>query len=84
MCKMIYYLREDANSYNFKNYGRKGDQVKVVAEFGHVMIVELISNKNRFSVKESNLSKEKIEKDDTAGDNGMASRRPVSKGRRSR
>jgi hypothetical protein len=60
---MIYYLREDENSYNFKNYARKGDQVKVVAEFGRVMIVELLSNRNRFSVKESNLSKEKIEKD---------------------
>jgi hypothetical protein len=81
---VIFYLKSDVNSYNHKNYAKKGDQVKVIAEFGHVMVVELISNQNRFSVKESLLSKEKIEKDDTAGDNGMASRRPVSKGRRSR
>ena len=60
---MIFYLKSDVNSYNHKNYAKKGDQVKVIAEFGHVMVVELISNQNRFSVRESVLSKEKIEKD---------------------
>lgn len=81
---MIYYLVSDVNSYNHKNYGKKGDEVKIIAEFGRVRIVELLSNQNRFSTKESNLSQEKIEKDDTIGDNGMPSRGKVSKGRRSR
>lgn len=81
---MIYYLISDINSYNHKPYGKKGDQVKLISEFGHVKIVELIYNGNRFSVKESDLSEEKIEKDDTSGNNGMPSRGKLSKGRRSR
>jgi hypothetical protein len=80
---MKYYLKEDVISYNYSVYARKGDQVTMVSDRDNVIIAE-DEKGYRFSVKKTNLSKEKIEKDDTRGNNGVVSGRPVPKSRRSR
>jgi hypothetical protein len=80
---MNYYLIEDVVSYNFKVYAKKGDIVKLVSDRDNVVIIE-DSKGYRFTTKKTNLSEDKIQKDDTGGNNGMVSGRPIPKSRRTR
>lgn len=80
---MTYYLIDDVVSYNYTVYAKKGDIVKVVADHDNVVIIE-DSKGYRFTTKKTNLSQDKIQKDDTGGNNGMVSGRPIPKSRRSR
>lgn len=80
---MIYYIQDDVISYNFKVYARKGDKVSLISDRDNVVIVE-DEKGYRFSTKKTNITKQKVEKDDTGRNNGMVSGRPIPKSRRTR
>lgn len=51
-----WYLTEDIHSAKGKQYGRAGQQVTIIAQHEHVMIVENCDTGERFSVKIEKLN----------------------------
>jgi len=65
-------------------YGSAGDEVKVVAYYSNVVIVERVIDKSRFAVKPEYITEEKVIHEaapDTAAQNNkpIINRAPVSK-----
>lgn len=57
-------------------YGSAGDEVKVIAYFSNVLIVERLIDKNRFAVKPEHLTEVTI-KHEAAPDDAVINNKPI-------